>query len=94
MLFRTLGDVALLEKKLKRPDVALQIFTELAECRNEYRVSALEELAKFYEHEEKNFALALEFTVRAMLFEPSAALAGRKERLEKRLAKPHSKRLL
>jgi len=89
-----LWDVALLEKKLKRPYAATQIFTELAECRNEYRVNALAELAKFYEHEEKNYALALEFTVQAMLFKNSAALEQRKARLEKRLAKPRSKRLL
>ncbi len=94
LLFRTLWDVALLEKKLKRPYAATQIFTELADCRNEHRVSALEELAKFYEHEEKNYALALEMTVQAMLFENSAALEGRRARLEKRLAKPRSKRLL
>ncbi|MBV9033781.1 MAG: ribonuclease H-like domain-containing protein [Acidobacteriaceae bacterium] len=94
LLFRTLWDVALLEKKMKRPHAALQIFTELADCRNEFRVSALEELAKFYEHEEKNFALALEMTVQAMLFQTSAALEGRKARLEKRLARPRSKRLL
>ena len=94
LLFRTLWDAALLEKKLKRPHAALQIFTELADCRNEHRVSALEELAKFYEHEEKNFALALEFTMQALMFEPSAALQGRKERLEKRLAKGRPRRLL
>lgn len=94
LLFRTLWDAALLEKKLKRPYAALQIFTELAEGRNEYRVSALEELAKFYEHEEKNFALALEFTMQAMLFETTAALEGRKERLERRLSKGRPRRLL
>jgi tetratricopeptide (TPR) repeat protein len=94
LLFRTLWDVALLEKKLKRPDAALQIFTELAECRNEHRVSALEELAKFYEHEEQNFGLALDFTVQAMMFGNSARLEQRKARLEKRLAKGQPKRLL
>ncbi len=94
LLFRTLWDVALLEKKLKRPYAALQVFTELAECRNEYRVSALEELAKFYEHEERNYGMALDFTVQAMMFGHSAALEQRKARLEKRLTKPRSKRLL
>ena len=91
LLLRTLWVVALLEKKLKRPHAALQIFAELAECRNEYRVSALEELAKFYEHEEKNFGLALEMTMQAMMFGTSAALEQRKARLEKRLGKDRFK---
>lgn len=94
LLFRSLWDTALLEKKCGRPHAALNIFAELAGCKNEYRVSALEELAKFYEHEEKNFALALDFTARAIDLLPSPALTQRKERLEKRLAKPVSRRLL
>jgi uncharacterized protein len=87
LLFRSLWDIALLEKKLGRPDAALRILTELAGCRNHYRVCALEELAKYYEHEERNYAVALEFTKQALACEYSPALARRKERLERRLAK-------
>jgi hypothetical protein len=94
LLFRTLWDTALLEKKLLRPHAALELFTELAGCRNEYRVCALAELAKYYEHEERNFALALDFTAQALDYGESAALKHRKQRLEKRLAKPRSCRLL
>lgn len=94
LLFRTLWDTALLEKKLKRPHAALQIFTELAGCRNEFRVCALEELAKYYEHEERNFGIALEFTIRAMNYDASPALSHRKLRLERRLAQPRNRRLL
>lgn len=86
LLFRTLWDVALLEKKLDRPHAALSLFTELAGCRNEFRVQALEELAKFYEHEERNYALALEFTLQAFRFQPDPRLLHRKARLERRMA--------
>lgn len=94
LLFRSLWDIALLEKKLKRPQAALQVFTELAGCRNEYRARALEELAKYYEHEESNCALALEFTEQALRYENSASLERRRERLQRRLSKPKPRRLL
>ncbi|MBV8553662.1 MAG: ribonuclease H-like domain-containing protein [Acidobacteriaceae bacterium] len=93
-LFRVLWDIAMLEKKLQRPHAALSIFTELAGCRNEYRVNALEELAKYYEHEENNYGIALEFTKQALAYAPSVALEHRRERLERRLAKPRTRRLL
>jgi uncharacterized protein len=86
LLFRTLWDIAKLEKKLGRDDAALAACTELAECRNPFRLAALEELAKFYEHRERNYAMALEFTVTALSHEDSQPLRHRKSRLEKRLA--------
>ncbi len=94
LLFRALWDIASLEKKLGRLSAALRVFTELATCRNEYRVCALEELAKHYEHEEGNCVLALEFTNQALEYGASSALSHRKARLERRLAKPRSRRLL
>ena len=95
LLFRTLWDIACLEKKLERRFEAVRLFIELANCRNEFRVPALEELAKFYEHEERNYALALDFTEQALTFERSARLSHRKQRLESRLArKPRTRRLL
>jgi len=94
LLFRALWDVALIEKKLERPHAALQVFTELAGCANEYCVCALQELAKYYEHEERNYGIALEFTKQAIAYESSPALHHRKARLERRLAKPRSRRLL
>jgi len=94
LLFRALWDTALLEKKLGRPAAAIHVLTELATCRNEYRVCAIEELAKHYEHEEGNYVLALEFTNQALEFEPSTALSHRQARLERRLKKPRSRRLL
>lgn len=94
LLFRSLWDIASLEKKLDGRDAALRIFRELAGCRNDYRICALEELAKYYEHEERNYGLALEYTKQALAYEYSPALAHRKERLDRRLAKPRSRRLL
>ena len=91
-LFPALWEIALLEKKLRRPHAALQTLTELAGCRNEYRVLALEELAKHYEHCEHNSAVALEFTNQALAYGESDTLAHRKQRLEKRLSKPRSRR--
>jgi uncharacterized protein len=94
LLFRALWDIALLEKKLCRPHAALARFTELAGCRNEHRVPALEELAKYYEHEECNYALALEFTLEALKFEAAPELDRRRARLERRLAHPRPRRLI
>jgi uncharacterized protein len=94
LLFRALWEIALLEKKLARPQASLRGFTELAGCRNDYRVAALEELAKYYEHEERNYAIALEFTRQALTYDTSAALRRRLERLERRVAGPRARRLL
>jgi uncharacterized protein YprB with RNaseH-like and TPR domain len=94
LLFRALWDVAALEKKLARPAAALQIYTELAGCRNDHRVGALEELAKHYEHGEKNYGVALEFTRQALGFERTDSLVKRKERLERRLARPRTRNLM
>ncbi|MGI9073455.1 MAG: ribonuclease H-like domain-containing protein [Bryobacteraceae bacterium] len=93
LLFRALWDTALLEKRLGRPAAALHIFTELATCRNDYRVCALEEIAKYYEHGERNYAMALEFTDQALALQPSSALTQRQMRLKRRLAKRQSRRL-
>ncbi|HMF75570.1 MAG TPA: ribonuclease H-like domain-containing protein [Bryobacteraceae bacterium] len=93
LLFHALWQIAQLEKKLGNPNAALRVYTELAGCRNEFRCSALEELAKYYEHEERNYILALEFTRQALGHEPSAALTHRRQRLERRLAKPRPRKL-
>ena len=86
--------MAALEKKLARPTAALQIYTELAGCRNDHRVDALEELSKYYEHDEKNYAVALEFARQALEFERTDSLLKRADRLTRRLAKPRARRLI
>ena len=63
----------------------LEILCDLAQVNNAHRQAALEELAKHYEHNEKNAALALEMTESALGVAPSLELLHRKSRLEKRL---------
>jgi len=84
LTFRTLWDIALIEKKLGREHAALPVLTDLAACRNPWRVAALEELAKYYEHRERNYSMALEMTLSALDAEPSDALRRRAARLKKK----------
>jgi uncharacterized protein len=94
LLFQTLWNIALLEKKQKRPHAAVSLFTELAGCPNRYRLDALEELAKYYEHKDVNHNLALQFTEQALRLGASESLARRKARLQRYLEKPRTKQLL
>jgi len=84
LLFRTLWDVAAIEKRRGRTDAALPVITDLAGSRNPYRVRALEELAKHYEHRERNYAMALEMTRTALRIEDTAPLRRRETRLKNR----------
>lgn len=94
LLFRTLWDTAALEKKMKNEPAALAVWTDLAASRNPYRVAALEALAKYYEHRERNYAMALEMIQTARTLADSEEFGRRQARLEKRLARPRSGRLL
>jgi len=94
LLFRTLWDSAMLEKRLGHSAAALEVFTDLASGRNPYRAAALEELAKHYEHRERDYSRALELVRRAIAVADSVALRQREARLERRLSKPRSQRLL
>jgi tetratricopeptide (TPR) repeat protein len=84
ILFRTLWDIAALERKLGCDDAALGVWNDLAACRNPFRVRAMEELAKHHEHRTKDYALALELTRGALAIEESAGLRKREERLARR----------
>jgi uncharacterized protein len=94
LLFRTLWDIAALEKKLGREHAALPVLTDLAAARNPWRAAAFVELAKYYERRERNYALALEMTRSALELEPSEALERRAARLEKRASTPKTSRLI
>jgi uncharacterized protein len=94
LLFRTLWDIAALEKKLGREHAALPVLTDLAASRNPWRGAAFVELAKYYERRERNYGLALEMTRSALELDPSEALERRAARLEKRLATPRTSRLI
>jgi uncharacterized protein YprB with RNaseH-like and TPR domain len=86
LLFRALWDTAALERRAGRHDASLALIAELAEGRNPYRARALEALAKHYEHRERNYAMALEFTRTALSVAESPACRKREERLRKRMA--------
>ncbi len=84
LLWRTLWDVAMLEKKCGRG--AMEALVELAGVRNPFRAQAMEELAKYYEHRERNCAMALEWTLAALETGWTPELGARKERLEAKIA--------
>ena len=85
LLFRSLWDIAALEKRAGHEPAALAVYTDLAASRNPYRARALEELAKYYEHRERNYPMALEFTRTAVALGHTPALERREQRLKARL---------
>lgn len=94
LLFRGLWDIAQLERKLGRQDAAVAAYASIASCRNAHQAQALEELAKHYEHRERNYAMALEFTRQAQSLCRTPELQHRRERLERKLAPSLEPRLL
>jgi hypothetical protein len=85
LLFRTLAEIGAIERRLGRDTAAVEVLTDLAASPNPYRTHAFTELAKHYEHRERNYALALEMTRSARQEEDSPELAHREGRLERRL---------
>jgi len=86
-LFRALWEMAGMERKRGRPDRAVEIWRDLAASRNPWRRQALEELAKHYEHRQRDYRQALEATAAALEIQPLPALERRRERLERRAAR-------
>ncbi len=93
LLFRTLWDIALIDKRAGREDAALAVVSELAGSRNPWQARALEELAKHYEHRERNYAMALEMTRQALALSDVPEIRRRERRLVQRLSRPRSQRL-
>ena len=85
LLFPTLWDIGALERRLGVAERGLAIWRDLAGAKNPYRARALEELAKHYEHREKNYAMALEMTRGALAQSDSADLRKREQRLRTRI---------
>ncbi len=85
LLFRSLAEIGALEKRLGRDTVAREVFTDLTLSPNPYRAHAFTELAKHYEHRERNYNLAIEMTRKARAIEDSPELEHRQERLERRI---------
>ncbi len=82
LLFRTLLDIGLLEKKCGNQTGSLAVFSDLAASPNPHRVRAYEELAKYYEHKERNYAMALEMTRGALAIAETPEIQRREERLK------------
>lgn len=93
LLFRALWDIATLEKRMGHYDAAVAALNDLATPQNPYRVQALEELAKHYEHRERNYEMALECTRNALRLKESEPLLRRAARLKERLSRPQAQRL-
>jgi uncharacterized protein YprB with RNaseH-like and TPR domain len=93
LLFKTLWDIAALEKRLGRPDAALAGIADLAASPNPYRVRAMEELAKHFEHRERNYNMALEMTRNALALEDTPRIRRRELRLRSRVERTRSARL-
>lgn len=78
-------------KRTGRLDEAVGIWTDIAETPNSQRYAALIELAKYYEHREKNYKAALNCATEAQNICPARQydkndIVKRKTRLEKKLA--------
>jgi hypothetical protein len=93
LLFRTMWDIASMHRRLGRSEQSLAIVMELAGSRNPYRVRALEELAKHYEHRDRNYPRALEMTRAALAVEDSPRIRQREQRLHARLNRSASPKL-
>ncbi|MEP7354761.1 MAG: ribonuclease H-like domain-containing protein [Acidobacteriota bacterium] len=87
LLFRTMWDVAELHRKRRADARAVAIWCELSDALNPFRVRALEELAKHYEHRTKDRSKALELTRQALQLEDTLALRNREIRLLARLGR-------
>jgi uncharacterized protein len=87
LLFRTLWDIALLHKRLGRPEAARAALEDLTGSRNPYRARAFEELAKHYEHRERDLSAALRMARTARAMADTEPLRRREQRLTARLAR-------
>lgn len=83
-LFRALFEAGEIEKKLGQEHAAIATFTDLTLSPNPFQARAYEELAKHYEHRERNMTMALECVREARRIEDSGALAARQVRLERK----------
>ena len=92
-LFKTLWEIAAVEKRMDHEAAALAVITELAASRNPYRGRAFEALAKHYEHRERNYAMALEMTRSALEISDTPDIRRREARLKSRIERPRSRRL-
>ena len=84
-LVTSLWDLAHLERRTGNLVAQVQLLRDLSRVASNYRAAAFEELAKHYEHREKDFDRALDLTRRAQRYNPSEGLKKREERLLRRI---------
>ena len=84
LLFPTMAEIGAVEKRLGNHAAALEVFSDLAASPNPCRAHAFEELAKYYEHRERNYDLAIEMTRSARDLKDTPELERREERLKRR----------
>ena len=80
-LFSALWESAMLEKRRGNREAMVGLLSDISEVRNAHQLSAFEELAKYYEHHEKNYQQALAMTDAAVAIDSSPGLLHRKSRL-------------
>ena len=93
LLFRAMWDLAMCEKKLDREPAMVATLTDLTASPNPHRADAYQELAKYFEHKERNTVMALEMTRCALRLADGPELRKREERLMKRSSRPVPRRL-
>lgn len=94
LMFETLWHMAEMERRLKRHDAAVALYSELSTVTNNWRGQACERLAIHFEHREKNYVMALEMTRAARAVEDSEDLKKREARLMRRASTPENGRLI
>ena len=94
LLYHTLWHIAEIERKLDREPAAVALWSELSTIANPWQAKALERLAIYYEHRERNYAMALEMTLQALKVDPTEDLLRRHMRLSAKATTPKSGRLL
>ena len=80
-LLPSLWESAQIERRLGNHEAQFQLLQDLARVANAYRADAFVELAKHFEHREKDYERALEMTRNAQSHAPSTQLEHRERRL-------------
>ena len=84
-LVTSLWELAHLERRTGNVVAQVQLLRDLSRVSSKYRAAAFEELAKHFEHREKDFDRALDMTRSAQRYNPSEGLTRREERLLRRI---------
>lgn len=94
LLWGALWEAAEIERRLGRTEAAVARWSELSAIANPFQAQALEKLAIYYEHHEKNPAMALEMALAAQAISPSKDLEKRVIRLRNKTSIPRPPRLI